>query len=393
MGRYLPWVGLVTWRMANASTAFRRLRRGGVAWRGLQVSYPTPRAILARALQPYFTPRVGRHTLGLILPGSYAAAAVSSVRHARCWRHYTRRAGTAAPAGAGADSPITTASRPDEKRPRSGHETLPLVTLYLTERCNSRCVTCGIGSMAAGTRRWIRSGCSRSHVAGRPPPRSFRRGAAAESGAASDRRPAQRQGLEFWLLTSGSLADARQRRDAVPVDHRFAGWYLRGGVRRIRGLDAFEKVCEDARRRRGGRAPWAARHPAAGQLPRTAAVRDAGARARGEPGVIAGGGRLQPAGVCAPRRLFRRGARPTRAIWRCSTYCSTSLEDQARRGFHSRVLAQSPARSSAGPCASISPRFCGLGSLPAGALQRARVLGRGRSRRPRVSLLLHSRAG
>jgi SAM-dependent methyltransferase len=71
MGRYVPWEW--AWYLAHgdAGTAFRRLRRGGVAWRGLQVSYPTP-ASLARALQPHFTPRVAT-PLGLVLPGSYAA--------------------------------------------------------------------------------------------------------------------------------------------------------------------------------------------------------------------------------------------------------------------------------------------------------------------------------
>lgn len=71
MGRYVPWEW--AWYLAHgdASTAFRRLRRGGVAWRGLQVSYPTP-AILARALRPHFTPRAAT-PLGLVLPGSYAA--------------------------------------------------------------------------------------------------------------------------------------------------------------------------------------------------------------------------------------------------------------------------------------------------------------------------------
>jgi SAM-dependent methyltransferase len=72
MGRYVPWEW--AWYLARGEpgTAFRRLRRGGVPWRGLTVRYPTP-ARLARTLQPFFT--ACRATpLGLALPGSYAAA-------------------------------------------------------------------------------------------------------------------------------------------------------------------------------------------------------------------------------------------------------------------------------------------------------------------------------
>jgi SAM-dependent methyltransferase len=71
MGRYVPWEWAWYLARGDAHTAFRRMRAGGVAWRGLQVSYPTP-ATLARLVQPYFVPRTVT-PLGLLLPGSYAA--------------------------------------------------------------------------------------------------------------------------------------------------------------------------------------------------------------------------------------------------------------------------------------------------------------------------------
>lgn len=72
MGRYVPWEWAWYLVRGDASTAFRRLRRGGVAWRGMRIHYPTP-AHLSRDLQPHFGAlRVA--PLGLALPGSYAAA-------------------------------------------------------------------------------------------------------------------------------------------------------------------------------------------------------------------------------------------------------------------------------------------------------------------------------
>jgi len=70
MGRYVPWEWV--WYLARGAgrKAFRRLRRDGVEWRGLRLSYPSPR-MLAAALRPYFTAhRAG--ALGFALPPSYA---------------------------------------------------------------------------------------------------------------------------------------------------------------------------------------------------------------------------------------------------------------------------------------------------------------------------------
>lgn len=76
MGRYVPWEW--AWYLARGefARAFRRLRSGGVEWRGLRVHYPTP-AALARHLAPTF--RVThREALGVALPPSYAAAWLDS---------------------------------------------------------------------------------------------------------------------------------------------------------------------------------------------------------------------------------------------------------------------------------------------------------------------------
>ena len=68
---------------------------------------------------------------------------------------------------------------------------------------------------------------------------------------------AQEPGLQLWLLTSGPVAgEARARvRGAVRFDHRLAGRHHADTYAAIRGLDAFDKVCEGiraaaARRRR-----------------------------------------------------------------------------------------------------------------------------------------------
>lgn len=71
MGRYVPWEWAWYLARGDASTAFRRLRKSGVAWRGLTVRYPTPREVI-RAMRAHFAARTVT-PLGLVLPGSYAA--------------------------------------------------------------------------------------------------------------------------------------------------------------------------------------------------------------------------------------------------------------------------------------------------------------------------------
>lgn len=71
MGRRVPWEWLWYLLRGDRNRAFRRYRRDGVEWRGLQVRYPVP-AEVARLLGPCFSvTRVS--PLGVVLPPTYAA--------------------------------------------------------------------------------------------------------------------------------------------------------------------------------------------------------------------------------------------------------------------------------------------------------------------------------
>src|SRR5262245_61069762 len=128
---------------------------------------------------------------------------------------------------------------------------LPLITLYLTERCNSRCVTCdywrhgrrdvSLESVrrlvpqleALGTRTALISGGEPLMHAEWPEIAALLRAA----------------GVKLWLLTSG-LSLAKHARQAAPLfdsitvslDGTCGSTYAA-----IRGLDAFDKVCEGIR--------------------------------------------------------------------------------------------------------------------------------------------------
>lgn len=70
MGPLVPWEWIWYLGHGDPARAFRRLRRGGVAWRGLTVRYPSIRA-LRRAFSPGFrTLRTG--AVGALLPPTYA---------------------------------------------------------------------------------------------------------------------------------------------------------------------------------------------------------------------------------------------------------------------------------------------------------------------------------
>jgi SAM-dependent methyltransferase len=72
MGRHAPWEWLWYLMRGRWRKAWRRLRLGGIEWRGLTISYPTP-AQMRSLLLPHFT--VTRMApLGVALPPSYAAA-------------------------------------------------------------------------------------------------------------------------------------------------------------------------------------------------------------------------------------------------------------------------------------------------------------------------------
>jgi Fe-coproporphyrin III synthase len=128
---------------------------------------------------------------------------------------------------------------------------LPLVTLYLSERCNSRCVTCDY---------WRRGSKDMTLDSVRrllPALASLQTRAVLLSGGEPLLNPEWREiaellassGLTLWLLTSG-LSLAKHARAAaslfdsitVSLDGTCAETYAA-----IRGLDAFDKVCEGIR--------------------------------------------------------------------------------------------------------------------------------------------------
>ena len=128
---------------------------------------------------------------------------------------------------------------------------LPLITLYLTERCNSRCVTCDYWRHG---RRDVTLESVKRLV---PQLESLGTHTALLSGGEPLLNPEWPQiaellraaGLQLWLLTSGlSLAKHAQRAArlfesiTVSLDGTCAPTYAA-----IRGLDAFDKVCEGVR--------------------------------------------------------------------------------------------------------------------------------------------------
>ena len=270
----------------------------------------------------------------------------------------------AAPAHAGGAAPTTTSSK---RRGAGMMQGLPLVTLYLTERCNSRCVTCDYW-------RHGRNDVTLESVQRLLPElESLGTRTALLSGGEPLLNPEWPQiaellraaGLQLWLLTSGlSLAKHAQRAaPAVRVDHRVAGRHLRRHLRghprprRIRqGLRGHSRR---GRRRRDGRT---ARHAAARQLPRAAAFRDAGARARREPGFVPGRRRLQSARVRAQRRLHARAGARAATTSPSSTVCWRRSSSGTRR---ISATASSPNRPrSSGTCATTSPRCAAAATFP-----------------------------
>jgi hypothetical protein len=71
MGRYVPWEWIWYLFRADPRRSLRRLRRDGVPWRGVRITYPTP-GETAAMLRPSF--EVTRLSpLGCVLPPTYAA--------------------------------------------------------------------------------------------------------------------------------------------------------------------------------------------------------------------------------------------------------------------------------------------------------------------------------
>ena len=130
-------------------------------------------------------------------------------------------------------------------------DTLPLVTLYLSERCNSRCVTCDYW------RHGVKDASLASVERMLPALAALRTRAVLLSGGEPLLNPEwpaiaallKSRGLALWLRTSGlSLAKhagrAAELFDSITVslDGTCAETYAA-----IRGVDAFDKVCEGIR--------------------------------------------------------------------------------------------------------------------------------------------------
>ena len=130
-------------------------------------------------------------------------------------------------------------------------DTLPLVTLYLSERCNSRCVTCDY--WRHGTKDVSLESVERML----PSLAALRTRAVLLSGGEPLLNPEwddiaallKSRGLALWLLTSGLSLAKHARRAAelfdsitVSLDGTRAETYAA-----IRGVDAFDKVCEGIR--------------------------------------------------------------------------------------------------------------------------------------------------
>jgi radical SAM protein with 4Fe4S-binding SPASM domain len=138
-----------------------------------------------------------------------------------------------------------------DPRPHSQLHRLPLVTLYLTERCNSRCVTCdywrhGRADMNLGAVTRLLPSLKRLHtdvalISGGEPLLNPDWPAIAQT--------LRDAGIKTWLLTSGlSLAKharrATQLFDAITVSMDGTD---RETYQAIRGLDAWDTVCEGIR--------------------------------------------------------------------------------------------------------------------------------------------------
>jgi MoaA/NifB/PqqE/SkfB family radical SAM enzyme len=158
------------------------------------------------------------------------------------------RASPSAPADPSRESRQLTAERLAVHPPLAR---LPLVTLYVTDRCNSRCVTCDYWrhgrddmNLAAVTR--LLPSFAQLHtqivlLSGGEPLLNPEWAAIADA--------LRGNGLKVWLLTSGLSLAKHARRAAgvfdtitVSLDGTDSETYAA-----IRGLDAFHKVCEGIR--------------------------------------------------------------------------------------------------------------------------------------------------
>lgn len=90
MGRRVPWEWGWFLRRGSVASAFRRFRRDGVGWRGIQVRYP-PIGRVRRAFAPFFS-RARLVPVGVTLPPTYARSVVDHrPRLLRCLAAVDRR--------------------------------------------------------------------------------------------------------------------------------------------------------------------------------------------------------------------------------------------------------------------------------------------------------------
>jgi len=128
---------------------------------------------------------------------------------------------------------------------------LPLVTLYLSERCNSRCITCdywryGRTDLSLETVRGLlpslgRLGTEAILISGGEPLLNAEWAQIAEL--------LRSRGLKLWLLTSGLSLAKHARRAAALFDTITVSLdgTNRATYAAIRGLDAFDTVCDGIR--------------------------------------------------------------------------------------------------------------------------------------------------
>ncbi|HBL29839.1 MAG TPA: hypothetical protein DD490_23630, partial [Acidobacteria bacterium] len=72
MGPLVPWEWMFYLGQGDPGRAFRRLRRGGVAWRGMTVRYPSIRTLKAAFSREFRVLRTG--AVGVFLPPTYVEA-------------------------------------------------------------------------------------------------------------------------------------------------------------------------------------------------------------------------------------------------------------------------------------------------------------------------------
>ena len=245
-------------------------------------------------------------------------------------------------------------------------DVLPLVTLYLSERCNSRCVTCDYW------RHGVKDATFDSVRRMLPSLEQLRTRAVLLSGGEPLLNPQwpeiaellQSRGLSLWLLTSGlSLAKhavrAAELFDSITVslDGARASTYAA-----IRGVDAFDKVCEGIRAVAAAGTPTSVRVTLQrrnyGELPELVAL----ARELGAAQIS-----FLAVDVSNPHAFARRDDAPLQVALQADDIPALdALLDELvvthSADFHGRFIAESPAKLRR--IRDYFAALCGLGAFP-----------------------------